>query len=194
MNNEKNNDEFQNEKAGELMAINFDAIAEPIPDRYVDIPEGIYSYSNYDVRRSESDYPIRPIEELENPSEKDPILVGDIFELRDLYYSFDHYHINDKAANELDHLVEIMKEQPALEIELSSHTDSRGRTNYNQWLSRKRAMFAVKYIIDQGINPNRIVARGFGENHLRNDCHDDIPCEEEDHQINRRTEIRIVKK
>ena len=157
-------------------------------------PEGIYSYSNYDVRRSESDYPIRPIEELENPSEKDPILVGDIFELRDLYYSFDHYHINDKAANELDHLVEIMKEQPALEIELSSHTDSRGRTNYNQWLSRKRAMFAVKYIIDQGINPNRIVARGFGENHLRNDCHDDIPCEEEDHQINRRTEIRIVKK
>jgi len=180
-------------KVNEHRSPYFDAAPESISKRHVDIPEGIYTYTNYDARTNARSYPTRPIEELENPTVEEPVIVGDVFELRDLYYPFDEYTVNESAAKELDHLVQVMSERSSLEIELSSHTDARGRTNYNQWLSRKRAMFAVKYIIDQGVDPSRIVARGYGEHLLRNHCDDETFCEEEDHQKNRRTEIKVIK-
>ena len=121
------------------------------------------------------------------------IRVGEVYELKDVYYDFDRYNIKYEASVELDKVVEMMKEHPGLELELSSHTDSRGKANYNQWLSRKRATFAVKYITDQGIHPRRIVARGYGENALKFLCDEEVDCGENFHQLNRRTEIRIIK-
>ena len=77
-------------------------------------------------------------------------------------------------------------------IELSSHTDSRGATNYNRWLSRLRAKEAVDYIVERGIQPFRLKARGYGETKLRNHCGDGIECSESEHQYNRRTEVKIL--
>ena len=85
-----------------------------------------------------------------------------------------------------------MREYPTLVLELSAHTDARGTTNYNKWLSRKRAKSAVKYITERGISPFRLQAKGYGESQLRNHCGDKVACTEEEHQYNRRTEIRVL--
>ena len=85
-----------------------------------------------------------------------------------------------------------MQTYPSLVLELTSHTDARGTTNYNNWLSRKRAKSAAKYITDRGISPFRLQAKGYGETQLRNHCEDGEYCTEEEHQYNRRTEIRVL--
>lgn len=89
--------------------------------------------------------------------------------------------------------MKILKENPTIWIELGSHTDSRGNDQYNQWLSQSRANSAVQYIIDQGIDKSRITAKGYGERVPVNTCINGVKCAEEAHQLNRRTEFKIVK-
>jgi outer membrane protein OmpA-like peptidoglycan-associated protein len=113
--------------------------------------------------------------------------------LENVYYDFDKSNIRPDAAIELNKLVKIMQDNPTIWIELGSHTDSRGNDQYNQWLSQSRANAAVQYIIDQGIDKNRITAKGYGETMLLNKCANGVKCTEADHQLNRRTEFKIVK-
>ncbi|WP_316832662.1 OmpA family protein [Pedobacter aquatilis] len=113
--------------------------------------------------------------------------------LENIYYDFDKSTIRADAATELDKLVKIMKDNPTIWIELGSHTDSRGNDQYNQWLSQSRANSAVQYIIERGINKNRITAKGYGETQLLNKCANGVKCSEAEHQVNRRTEFKIVK-
>jgi len=122
------------------------------------------------------------------------LTIGDIITLDNLYYDYDKFFIRPDAAKELNRIVTLMKQYPTLEIELSSHTDARGRKGYNQTLSQKRAEVAVNYIISKGISRNRLTARGLGEEQLRNHCADDIYCSEAEHQENRRTEVRVLKR
>jgi len=117
---------------------------------------------------------------------------GQKFVIENIYYDLDKYNIRPDAAIELDKLVKIMKENPTLKIELSSHTDSRANDQYNMNLSKKRANSAVKYIISKGISPDRIVSKGYGETRLINECSNGVKCSEEKHQQNRRTEILIT--
>ena len=79
-----------------------------------------------------------------------------------------------------------------MNIELSSHTDSRSSDAFNLALSQKRAKAAVDYIISKGINKSRLKAVGYGETKLLNNCKNDAPCSEEEHAKNRRTEFKIV--
>ena len=109
-----------------------------------------------------------------------------------IYYDFDESAIRPSAARELDQLVEIMKNNPTLKIELSSHTDARGDNPYNQALSQRRAESAVEYIKQRGISADRITARGYGETRLVNDCTDGVECTEAQHQANRRTAFTVV--
>lgn len=113
--------------------------------------------------------------------------------LENIYYDFDKADIRPDAAIELDKLVKIMQDNPTIWIELGSHTDSRGNDQYNQWLSQRRANSAVQYIIDRGIAKNRITAKGYGESQLLNQCANGVKCTEAEHQLNRRTEFKIVK-
>lgn len=113
--------------------------------------------------------------------------------LENIYYDFDKWNIRPDAAIELDKLVKIMTENPTIWIELGSHTDSRGKDGYNLTLSQKRAESAVNYIISRGINKNRITAKGYGETQLLNKCSNGVACSDEEHQLNRRTEFKIVK-
>ncbi len=126
-----------------------------------------------------------------NPQPID-LTVGNTIELKNIYYDFDKYYIRAGSAESLDWVVRLMQKYPSLVLELTSHTDSRGTTNYNNWLSRKRAKSAVKYITDRGISQFRLQAKGYGETQLRNHCEDDTYCTEEEHQYNRRTEIRVL--
>ena len=126
---------------------------------------------------------------------KERIGVG--IKIPDIYYDLDKYNIRPDAAKELDKIVKILHDNPTMEIELSSHTDCRSGAKYNMWLSAKRAEAAVNYIIRQGIIPYRMVAAGYGETRLINGCacepDNNSPCTELEHQLNRRTEFKILK-
>ena len=108
--------------------------------------------------------------------------------LENIYYDLDKADIRPDAALELDKLVQILKDNPAISIELSSHTDSRSSDDYNQNLSQRRAQSAVDYIVSQGISADRLVAKGYGESQLiiQN------ANTEEEHQTNRRTEFKVI--
>lgn len=110
-----------------------------------------------------------------------------------IYYDYDKSHIRTDAARELDKLVSFLKENPILLVELGSHTDSRGKDDYNMDLSQKRAQSAVDYIVKRGsIKGNRIKAKGYGESKLVNQCVNGTNCNEEEHQRNRRTELKVI--
>ena len=75
---------------------------------------------------------------------------------------------------------------------MSSHTDSRASTEYNQTLSQNRADASVAYIVSQGISKDRITGKGYGESKLLNECADGVTCSEAQHAINRRTEMKVI--
>lgn len=114
--------------------------------------------------------------------------VGKKFVLENIYYDLDKADIRTDAALELDKLVQIMVDNPTLSIELGSHTDARSSDAYNIDLSQRRAKSAVKYIVSKGIDAKRLTAKGYGERQL---IIKDAKTEEE-HQVNRRTEFKIL--
>ncbi len=114
--------------------------------------------------------------------------------LENIYYAFDKAEILPESAEELDKLVNFMQDNPQLKVELSSHTDCRGSDKYNLILSDKRAKSAVDYILSKGVDEDRIVAKGYGETRPVNQCVNGVRCTREEHQQNRRTEIRIQDK
>ncbi len=118
--------------------------------------------------------------------------VGKTFELENIYYDFDKHNIRPDAAAILDELVRTLRDNPTLKIELSSHTDSRGSDAYNLALSQRRAQSAVDYLVSHGIARDRMVAMGYGETRLVNDCGNGVPCSREQHQANRRTEVTVL--
>ena len=120
--------------------------------------------------------------------------LGSILKLRPIYYDLQNGRVRAADAIELDVIAQLLHQYPSISIELTEHTDARGSDYYNQQLSETRAKIAKEYLVQrQGIAAARITAIGMGEQQLRNHCRDDIPCTDEEHQYNRRTEIRIVK-
>lgn len=111
--------------------------------------------------------------------------------LREIYYDLDKWDILPESKNELNRVVQFLKDNPDKQIVLGSHTDSRGSDKYNLWLSQKRAESATAYIVSQGIESARITPKGFGETQLTNGCSNGVPCTEPQHRANRRTEIYI---
>lgn len=112
--------------------------------------------------------------------------------LENILYDLGKFYIREDAKPELNRLVQFMQDNPAAKVELSSHTDSRASREYNKALSQNRAKAAVDYIVSQGIDKNRLIAVGYGEDKLLNKCTDGVECSEEEHQLNRRTEFRII--
>lgn len=123
----------------------------------------------------------------------EPIELEKEIRLENIYYDFKKWNVRADAAIELDALVKVMKDNPTIWIEIDSHTDSRGHDGFNLRLSQRRAESAVEYIISKGIDKNRIEAKGYGETRLINSCANGIICSEAEHQLNRRTEFKIVK-
>jgi len=118
---------------------------------------------------------------------------GSVFQLPNIYYNFNDASIRPDAKVDLDALAGFLSQYPDVEIELSSHTDSRGGSRYNKKLSQKRADNAVAYLIREGLPANRLVAVGYGEDAIRNHCTNGKECTEDEHQYNRRTEVKILR-
>ncbi|WP_448519479.1 OmpA family protein [Rhodoflexus sp.] len=123
---------------------------------------------------------------------KRPLSPSDIPEI-EILYEYDSSRITPAAAAILDNFVEFLKDYfeqyPTTVLELGSHTDSRGRADYNMRLSQRRAAAAVNYIVAKGIPRENIIARGYGKTEPK------IPNArtEAQHQANRRTTIKIAK-
>lgn len=121
------------------------------------------------------------------------ISTGATFVLKNIHYDFDKSNIRPDAEPILNNLVNIMVKNPTLRIELSSHTDSRGKDDYNEKLSQRRATSAVKYLVAKGIERSRLEDKGYGERKLVNRCANGIKCSAGEHEANRRTEIKVLK-
>jgi outer membrane protein OmpA-like peptidoglycan-associated protein/tetratricopeptide (TPR) repeat protein len=120
--------------------------------------------------------------------------IGRSFVIKHIYYDFDKAYIRNDAEEPLSQLIKILADNPDLVVEIGSHTDARGSDRYNIRLSARRAESVVKYLINKEIDANRLQAKGYGETQPTNDCVDEIPCTEEQHQRNRRTEFRVIGK
>jgi outer membrane protein OmpA-like peptidoglycan-associated protein len=131
-----------------------------------------------------------------------------------IYFDLNKYVIRPDAAVELDKIVKVMNEYPTLVIELGSHTDSRGSDASNLTLSKNRAIASAKYIKARITRPERIYGKGYGES-IPNKVNPEVqaifpllPLEqvltekfinslpkedrEKVHQLNRRTEFKII--
>ncbi|MCD8538881.1 MAG: OmpA family protein, partial [Leadbetterella sp.] len=119
---------------------------------------------------------------------------GDEMVLEDIYYDFDKSFLRPISIVRLDKAYDYLMRNPSSKLQLSSHTDSRATYQYNISLSERRAKACVDYLTKvKGIPASRLSWKGYGETRLVNGCADDVPCSEEEHQMNRRTEIRVIK-
>jgi len=125
--------------------------------------------------------------EMKNKEKQQAITI-----IENLYYAYGDYKIDAAGRNILDKVITVLNSNKNLNIELSSHTDSRSTDEFNLSLSQKRAKAAVDYIISKGINKSRLKAIGYGESKLLNNCKNEVDCSEEEHAKNRRTEFKIV--
>jgi outer membrane protein OmpA-like peptidoglycan-associated protein len=117
-----------------------------------------------------------------------PIEVGQVVRLNNVFFDFDKYNLRPESFAELDRVVKLLEENPAIEIEMSAHTDSRWSDEYNFVLSDNRARSVMEYILSKGISPSRITAHGYGETRpvATNET-------DEGRQLNRRVEFTIMK-
>jgi peptidoglycan-associated lipoprotein len=137
-------------------------------------------------------------------------------ELPNIFYDFNKWDLRPESMVSLDKLVETLSDNPNVTIELMSHTDSRDTEEYNYELSQKRAQSVVQYLIEKGVEPERLSAKGYGESSpkvadasvqaqapflkigttLTEQYINSLPTEEQKeiaHQVNRRTEFRVLR-
>ncbi|AZJ36148.1 OmpA family protein [Tenacibaculum singaporense] len=123
-----------------------------------------------------------------------PLIIGNQIVIKPIYFDYDKSVIREDAEYELENIVTVMTNHPEIVIKIESHTDSRGRKDYNRMLSDKRAKSTRDYILSRGIASNRIEsAIGYGEDKPLNDCVDGKKCTEEEYQLNRRSYFYIIK-
>jgi outer membrane protein OmpA-like peptidoglycan-associated protein len=120
-----------------------------------------------------------------------PLVVDQVVRLDNIFYDYNKSNIRSDAALELDKLVLTLMDNPSVKIELSSHSDCRGKDAYNLSLSEKRAKSAVDYIISKGIPKANITSKGYGETKPTVEC-ECTKCTEDQHQSNRRTEFKVL--
>lgn len=123
--------------------------------------------------------------------------IAKLIDIKPIYFDLGKWDIRPVAKIELDKIVKIMNENPSLVIELGSHTDCRSSAQFNMQLSDKRAKASATYIRAKITKPERIYGKGYGESKLLNGCACEgivkPNCSEEEHQLNRRTEFKIIK-
>ncbi|MCD9576969.1 OmpA family protein [Flavobacterium soyae] len=123
---------------------------------------------------------------------EDGVDLNSLLNLNPIYFDYNGYKIRESSKAELDKVVEVMRTRPSLSLTINSHTDSRGRDEFNMKLSENRAKATVDYIIAHGISADRISGHGYGETKILNRCTNGVTCSEAEHQVNRRSEFIIT--
>ncbi len=125
---------------------------------------------------------------------REPVVLGKPIELQGIRFAVAKADITPASAKELDKLVKILNDNPALKMELSAHTDSRGNDAANMKLSQRRADATMLYLVSKGIDHKRLTAKGYGESQLTNRCGNNVRCTEAEHAENRRTTFTLLDK
>jgi outer membrane protein OmpA-like peptidoglycan-associated protein/tetratricopeptide (TPR) repeat protein len=130
-----------------------------------------------------------------------PVKPGDnlaqAFKIKIIYFDLDKSNIRQDAALELSKILDVLEQNPTMELDIRSHTDCRQTAKYNLALSDRRAKSTMAWLVSKGIAKTRLTAKGYGESQLVNDCGCEPTnasnCTEEQHQANRRSEFIITK-
>lgn len=120
------------------------------------------------------------------------VVIGATMEFGNIYFNSGKWNIRKDVAPELDKIVQFLTDNNTIVVELGAHTDALGAAKPNQELSQKRAQSTVDYLIKRGIGKSRITAKGYGETQIKNRCKDGVVCSRNEHQENRRTEIKVT--
>ncbi len=120
------------------------------------------------------------------------VTINEPIRMNNIYYDFEKWDILPDAEIDLNAILELMNQYSDMVIELSSHTDSRGTSPYNEDLSQKRAQSAKDWLVNKGIAEVRIKAVGYGESVILNRCVNGVRCTDDEHRFNRRTEFKIL--
>lgn len=151
----------------------------------------LFHSENFDVQQ-DSDY-----KEVNKIIDLKKVSVGEVIVLRNIFFDLNKFTLRPESQNELDRLIKLLFDNPAIRIEISGHTDTRGSDTYNKELSHNRAKAVVDYLIEKGIKKDRLEFMGYGEEKniisdaeiakLRSSI-----AKEDAHQENRRTEFKIL--
>ena len=176
-------------------------------------PTGFYSFpvecgKVYNVRAEKPEYTTKEVNvviALESGKTNLPIALekagcqvtlgddlGKCFGIKMIYFDLDKSNIRQEAALDLEKILDVLNQFPAMKLDIRSHTDSRQTHAYNEILSDKRAKSTIKWLIKNGISSDRLTGKGYGETQLVNGCSDGVICTEEQHQMNRRSEFIIT--
>ncbi len=138
-----------------------------------------------------STYGFKESQDFEINFRLNPIPLKEIV-IKGILYDLASADLRDESILILDSLVKTLNDNPTFVIEIASHTDSRADSAYNNQLSQRRAQSVVDYLVKKGIEKERLVAKGYGESRLLNECVDGVECTEEQHQLNRRTSFSVI--
>lgn len=143
----------------------------------------LFHSENFDIPKSTGYQEIIKDIQLKN------VAVGSKIILKNIFFDFDKATLRPESTNELERLIKLLQDVPTLKIEIGSHTDSKGKDDYNMKLSQSRSESVVNYLITHGISADRLVAKGYGETKpiATNDTDDG-------RQQNRRSEFEILSK
>jgi len=83
--------------------------------------------------------------------------------VENIFYDFDKATLRPESKAALDEIAQMLRDNPNVAIEMSSHTDRKGTNEYNIDLSMRRAKSVVDYLVDAGIDPDRLKPEGYGE-------------------------------
>jgi outer membrane protein OmpA-like peptidoglycan-associated protein/tetratricopeptide (TPR) repeat protein len=123
------------------------------------------------------------------------VVGGDLakcFGIKVIYFDVNKAVITPQAGFELEKILDVMKQNPKVKIDVRSHTDSRQSAAYNQTLSDNRAKATIDWLVKNGVDASRLTGKGYGESQLVNQCSDGVQCTEEEHQANRRSEFIVT--
>lgn len=159
------------------------------PDSLENLLPGAYYYID-DIHLECLKYP--EVEVTENPSNTKaalPIAVGSTIVLKDIYFEFDKNTLLQQSYKELVRLIDLLRDNPKMKIEIQGHTDNQGSASYNQRLSEQRAKAVVDYLVGHGIEAKRLSYKGYGKESPIADN-----ATEEGRATNRRVAFKVISK
>ncbi len=149
------------------------------------------SVNKYDYARKFSFVLMSDSDRLDAISKIDSSANYKDYKFMTLFHIDNEFVIEKDFEKELEIMAALLNKRPDWGMEIRSYTDSRGSKVKNQKLSQSRANYVAQYLEKKGVNPRQILPVGFGESMLINHCADGVPCTEEEHRQNRRTELII---
>lgn len=115
-----------------------------------------------------------------------------VIKTEEIHFDYSLWYLRRESRERLQTVIDVMKKNPGMIIEIGTHTDIRGNGGYNKSLSQKRADSAKEFLVKNGIESGRVVSKGYGESQPIVECPVPADCTEEDHEWNRRCEFVVV--